>query len=225
MSTGESSTVAKAIQVLQELAASTNGVAVSDLADRIGTQRASLYRILKSLESAWLIRRDEHKMYHLGSGLVRLAAAAAQPFEEVARPALQELANLTDCSAMLLLRAGDDIVTTICATPHAGGMYITTQPGHVHPSGRVASRVAIEAGRPALPDDPDDVRMARKVGYAVSGGADEGVRLGIAAPVRLDALSEEGCILLVTLSAIDVEGVSGRLKETAKELGRMLSHD
>jgi DNA-binding IclR family transcriptional regulator len=48
-----------------------------------------------------------------------------------------------------------------------------------------ADGIAILAGRPPAADDTDDVRMARRRGYAVTVGAIQPGAVGVAAPIRL----------------------------------------
>lgn len=220
----ESSTVAKSISVLRELGSSPEGVSVSDLALRVDMQRASLYRVLRAFENARFVRRDEHKLYHLGYGLTTLAIAAAVPLEEVARPLLQKLANDTSCSAMLLLESGEDVVTALCVTPSTQGLHLFTHPGFVHPRGRNASRLMIEASHPPAESDPEDVRKARARGWASSATESGTRRFGVAAATSLDSLGERGCLLLVTIDpGVNENDLVVPILEAAEQLSARFS--
>jgi DNA-binding IclR family transcriptional regulator len=57
--------------------------------------------------------------------------------------------------------------------------------GARHPLTVGADGIAILAGRPPAAGDTDDVRMARRRGYAVTVGAIQPGAVGVAAPVRV----------------------------------------
>lgn len=218
-----STTVTRALDVLNVLSTRPTGTPVSELANLLGTQRAPLYRILRALENAQFIRRDANLLYHLSFGLLRLAASITEPLNDVAKNVLEALANQTDCTAMLLLMSKDEeIVTAVCATPSTPGMHVTTQPGFVHEGGRIASRVAVESGRPPQDDDPVDVILARQLGFAISGERASGHRFGIAVPVDLSSIGEEGCILLFTLDDIEVDAITSPLLHAASQISAAL---
>lgn len=218
-----STTVTRALDVLTVLSTRPTGIPVSELATLVGTQRAPLYRILRSLENGQFIRRDANRLYHLSFGLLRLAASITEPLNNVAKTVLEALANQTDCSAMLLLMSkNSEIVTAVCATPSVPGMHVTTPPGFVHKGDRIASRVAIESARPPQDDDPVDVILARQLGYAISGEKASGHRFGISVPVDLSSIGEEGCILLFTLDEIEVNEITAPLLQAASQISATL---
>ena len=198
MSDDSSKTVGRAAHLLFELADNPDGLTVTELAKLVNTQRAPLYRLLRTLSAYRLIRRDQNKLYFLSAGVLELARAVAEPLGTLVRPVLQDLADSTNTTAMLVLSEGDALVTALNATPDTGEMHITTTIGFRHPDGPIATRIAIMAGRPASPDDDPTVVEARRKGYATSASATMVGRFGIAAPVALGPSHPEGCILLVT---------------------------
>ncbi|NYE21530.1 helix-turn-helix domain-containing protein [Microbacterium immunditiarum] len=160
-----STTVDRGIRVLFELAENPEGLSVSELARRLDTQRPPLYRQLRSLESARLIRRGEGKLYQLGIGILELAKAFNDPFNERARPALQAAADATDYSAMLVVSDGDALVVAIHATPTRPAVHLMTPVGYRMPEGMLPPRVATLSLRPYEPGEDPLVTRAREQGY------------------------------------------------------------
>ncbi|GGH40950.1 transcriptional regulator [Microbacterium album] len=173
------------MRLLFELAQHPEGLTVTELARRLGTQRPPLYRQLRTLLDARLIRRTEGKLYRLGVGVLELARAFSDPLLERARPLLQSAADATGYSAMLNVAEGDALVLVWCATPRAPGMHLTTPIGFLYPDGLIPPRVAMMASRPRDAEEPLVVTEARERGYV--GTATIGSRygfVGVAVPLR-----------------------------------------
>ncbi len=86
------------MEVLVQLERRENGVTIRDLVTQLQLPRTTIYRILNSLQSHDMVRRDEGGAYHLGRRLLGLAshvAAAASPFDLVAfaTPVLEQLSS------------------------------------------------------------------------------------------------------------------------------------
>ena len=166
----------------------------------MNTQRAPLYRVLETLSAYRLIRRNQNKLYFLSIGVLELARTVSEPLETLVRPALQDLANATNTTAMLILAEGDVLTAALAVTPESHeDMHITATAGFRLPEGPIPSRLVIDAARPATPDDSDEVVAVRKRGYAASHGMSATGRFGIAAPVTLGPSHPRACILLITL--------------------------
>jgi DNA-binding IclR family transcriptional regulator len=97
--------VARAIAVLETLAAHPEGLGVNELGRRLGVNASSASRLLATLEQGGLVERDALGPYRLGLGLLRLAHAALDRLDvrELARPLLAELARSTGETATLSL--------------------------------------------------------------------------------------------------------------------------
>lgn len=86
---------------------------VSDLAEAIGLNRTTTYRLLTALESMELIARDpETDLYRLGSGLIALGSRAlrANSVRDVSRSELEQLAEITGETATLEIPSGAEMV-------------------------------------------------------------------------------------------------------------------
>jgi DNA-binding IclR family transcriptional regulator len=105
---------------------SVSGVGVLDKAITIlvaatGIPRPTAHRLATALEDHGLVRRDRDGRFTLGLRLVALghAAAGELPITEAARPALEELRDVTGESVQLYVRDGDRRVCTLSLeSPH-----------------------------------------------------------------------------------------------------------
>jgi len=116
-------TVDRACELLQQVAlAGFGGARMLDLCENTGLSRPTVHRIVRSLAAAGMLhQRSDSRRYHLGPMLYELGLSAPSPvqaFPEV-REAVQRLADKTEDTASLMLRAHDDAV---CAW-HAEGSY------------------------------------------------------------------------------------------------------
>jgi DNA-binding IclR family transcriptional regulator len=95
--------VERALRMLEEIAASPAPPSATEIARGAGVNRATAWRLLRTLESFDLIRRDPHSgRYAVSYGVVRLAAATdAAMLARRARPVLERVAAETDASAFL----------------------------------------------------------------------------------------------------------------------------
>lgn len=86
---------------------------VSDLAEAVGLNRTTAYRLLTALESAeYVVRDSANDCYRLGSGLIALGARArrANSARSVALPELAALAAQTGETATLEVLSGREMV-------------------------------------------------------------------------------------------------------------------
>jgi DNA-binding IclR family transcriptional regulator len=89
--------------MLEEIAASASPPSAPEIARGAGVNRATAWRLLRTLEAFDLVRRDPQSgRYGVSYGVVRLAAATdAETLARRARPVLERLATATDASAFL----------------------------------------------------------------------------------------------------------------------------
>jgi IclR family acetate operon transcriptional repressor len=106
--------VARALAVLDVLAASDSGLGVSELARRIGVNASTASRLLGTLERAGYVERDPAGPYRLGMKLVGLADSvlARLDVRALARPRLEQLVAATGETATLSI-PGEDAAITI----------------------------------------------------------------------------------------------------------------
>lgn len=104
--------VDRALQLLEEVAASPVPIATPELARRAGVNRATAWRLMNSLEYRDLVERDPATgRYQVGYGAARLAKATS--LESLARralPVLAELAQETTGSAFLQVASAGALV-------------------------------------------------------------------------------------------------------------------
>jgi len=95
--------VERALQLLEEVAASPEPPTSSELAQRAGVNRATAWRLLNTLEHFDLVGRDPHSgRYSISYGTVRLSlAAGTAAMIRRAHPVMEKLAADTDGSVFL----------------------------------------------------------------------------------------------------------------------------
>ncbi len=210
----------------------------SDLAEAVGLNRTTVYRLLTALESVeYVARNPATDTYRLGSGLIALGARAqrANPARELARPELEALAAATGETATLeLLSDGEMVIIDEIPGAHvtSGSQHIgsrwpvyATSTGkailaHLPPEefGRALSRAFRPLTERTLTDSKrlraclEDVR---RDGYAV---AAEELELGFVA-VGAPLLNAAG----QPVAAISLGGTRTRLTDQrVPEIGRLV---
>jgi len=102
----------KGLKLLEELAESTEGMTVVELADRIGVHKTSTYRYINSLLEMGYIQSDGDGRYHLGNKILELGSQLLRrmPLREVAHPCLVELSAHTQETVHLCVLDGHEVV-------------------------------------------------------------------------------------------------------------------
>jgi len=105
--------VARAVQVLDVLAASDSGLGVNEVARRLGVNASTASRLLATLQEAGLVERTEAGPYRLGLRLVALSdrVLAQLDVRQLARPLLTRLVNDTGETATVSLPGQGEAVT------------------------------------------------------------------------------------------------------------------
>jgi DNA-binding IclR family transcriptional regulator len=159
--------VERALELLEAVARSSGGERLSDLARATCVPTSTALRLLRTLEGARFVRRDELGAYHAGSGLLALGAAIDDlPLVQAAQPHLRALVEATGETANLGVpdEAGDALYLTQAPSPHAiryaswRGRRLPRRLtaiglalcGDVGPEGHVLRRDAVEAGVTAV---------------------------------------------------------------------------
>lgn len=111
---GASSTVLRAVSVLEALAAAPpEGMGVTELSKRIGANRSTVYRILGALRPLGYVREGaEPGTVRLGFRIVELGEKVLGQLDirRVAGPHLRELAEITEETCHLAVLDGVDVV-------------------------------------------------------------------------------------------------------------------
>jgi DNA-binding IclR family transcriptional regulator len=182
---GETSqTLDRGLRVLEMLAERPDGLTAVEIADRLSTARAIVYRLLRTLE-AHNLASSTGARYFLGFGVADLARQLQPRLQSIAPPLLHRLSIQTDSTALLSVADGDQALVLLTQAPPQSALHLAVREGSKHPLARGADGVAILAGRPAEPGEPADVAQARRDGYAVSVGALQPGAVGVAAPITL----------------------------------------
>lgn len=221
-----STTVDRAGALLRLLAQNPQGIGISRLTRELGTQRAPLYRILQALAGHGLVRRDERKQYLLGVTTLELARAYTSQFPAGMEAQLGLLADEVGMTVALVSFDGETMTTVISKTPSASGEYVVTPPGFRHPAGPLSMRIAVDAMQPPSDDDSDEVREARRLGYAIGRGEVVASRYGVSAVVPGSGLS--GAVLVLTLVSLhdfDHAALAGPLLRTAQTISHWVGRE
>lgn len=178
-------TLDRGMTALKEIASADGGLTVAELAERLGVHRAIVYRIVATLGDHAMVHRLPSGKIVLGSGMVALGAQSGGHLRAIAQPVLAKLAMETHATAFMSVAEGTDCVAVAVAEPKEAFLNISYRVGIRHPLERGASGIAILAGRPARPDDPEAVRAARAQGYSLTEGELQPGAVGVSSPVVL----------------------------------------
>lgn len=181
---GETSqTLDRGLTVLSLLAAHSEGLTAAELAEELSTARAVVYRLLRTLEAHRLIGRMDAR-YVLGIGIAELASKLRPRLQATVLPILRRLSEDTNSTALLSVADGDQALILITEEPTRSLFHLALRQGARHPLDVGADGLAILAGRPPAQDDSDEIKLARRRGYALTAGALQNGAIGVAAPIR-----------------------------------------
>jgi len=195
--------VARALQLLEELRDSDAGLGVNELARRIEVNASTASRLLATLEAYGMVQRDPAGgPYRLGLALVTLAdrVIARLDVQALARPLLVELMERTGETATLSLPGEREAITVDSVPSHASvvSMARLGRPSVSHAT--AVGKVMLAFGGGALPRERDltpltprtitdradlasEVRAVRDRGFGTVFGEREVDVNAIAAPV------------------------------------------
>lgn len=223
MANGETSqTLDRGLRVLELLAASSDGLTAVELAERLSTARAVVYRLVRTLEAHQLVTSAGAR-YYLGFGLADLARQLQPRLQSVALPLLHRLSTDTDSTAILSVADGDQAMVLMTQEPPQSALHLAMREGWRHPMVRGADGLAILAGRPQSPDEPKDVTKARRNGYAVSIGALQKGAVGIAAPIQVSDWCTASIGVVHVGDSIKDPAIPDLVREAAREAAARLT--
>jgi DNA-binding IclR family transcriptional regulator len=221
-------TLERGIHALKIIAEHADGMSIAALAERLEVHRAIAYRIVATLEAHALVSRAADGQIYLGSGILLLASRFEPQLRSVAQPLLRVLARETRATAYLSTVQGDECVALMVAEPEEGLLRVGYRVGSRHPLTRGAAGIAILAGRPERPDDPEDVRQARRDGYSVTRGQLQRGAVGVASAIRspVDGPNAgfEGSVGVVALDDLDAEAAAGAVRACADRIAALIYH-
>jgi DNA-binding IclR family transcriptional regulator len=224
--------VARALALLDELAASETGLGVNELARRIGVNPSTASRLLATLESAGMVQRDGQGPYRLGLQLVTLAdrVLSRLDLQTLARPVLFELMQSTGETATLSV-PGEREAITVDSVPSRSSVVSMARLGRPSVAHATAvGKVMLAFGGGELPPERDlvaltdrtitdrdalaaEVATVRERGYGTVFGEREQDVNAIAAPV----FDNTGGLAAI----LGLQGPASRLEEPVRLLGTL----
>jgi DNA-binding IclR family transcriptional regulator len=217
----EIQSLARGLKILEALAASEDGVSITELADHLGVDKSSASRLMQTLASYGYAEQDAAtRRYHLGPQIVRLSRSllTRMPLRDQAKPFLRQLVERTgECAHLAILAQGQALY--IDQVESLSSLRVTTGVGTLAPLHSTALGKSLLAfGSEPIPTelpaftprtitDSATLRVhldqTRRQGYAVDDEEYEyGVRC-VAAPV----FDYRGKVV----GAIGVSGPAGRV--------------
>ena len=110
-----SSTVRKALQVLECVASARSGLTLAHITRMTELNKATAVRLCATLQGAGFLERDGHMVYRLGRRIWQLGQVYRQQFgfEDIVRPVIAGLRDTTGESASFYVREGAERVCLI----------------------------------------------------------------------------------------------------------------
>ncbi len=224
--------LARYARILETVAAASEGMTLSMIAESTGLQPATSHRLVNSLcEIGFLSKQERTKVYVLGSRMLQLCLLAVTPASivDAARPILRDLVATFGETAYLAKLSGTAVESIAMETPRSGEKSFV-QPGRIMPFHASASGKAICAfqsqefivekfAEPRTRFTADtkldervlraELEQVRSQGYAICDNElDPGV-LSFAAPVRIDGWG--------VMFSIGLLGLSERIHQLPRE--------
>ena len=244
--------LARGLQLLMQFNRNERELSGAELARRMDLPRASVFRMLHTLEANGFIERArDGASYKLGLGVLRMGfeLLASMELTEMGRPVIETLRDRSGESAHIMVRDGRDVVC-IAKAPGPNAVFHAIQvgarlPAHATVLGRLLlsdlgvpelSELYPERPLPAYtPRTPTTVQElkrlmdeSRKQGYAVSQGGFEASISTIAAPVFNESQKVVATVSLsMATPSIPAERVTtlvALVLDAAKQLSDRISH-
>lgn len=213
-------TLDRGLQVLLLISRSRDGLSIAELAARLEVHRAICYRLVATLEARGFVARRADGQIRLGAELLSLASRFEPQLRSVAAPSIQKLARDTRAAAFVSVPQGDECVAIMVAESEAPLLRLSYRVGSRHPLSLGAAGIAILAGRPESPTDPEEVREARRLGYSLTRDQLQRGAVGVASPLHRPGidLGFEACVGVVALDGLDVEAATRAVVACARHI-------
>ncbi len=218
-------TLDRGLQALSIISQQEGGTSVADLAGLLEVHRAIAYRLVSTLEAHGFVARGSDGQLRLGAGLMTLASRFEPQLRSIAWPLLYQLAQDTQAAAFVSVPQDKECVAILVAEPEGGVLRVAYRVGSRHPLTSGAAGIAILAGRPEAPGDPEAVREARSSGLSVTRSQLQRGAVGVASFVR-DAdgrpLGFEASLGVVALDDLDIAHATAAVVACARKLATSL---
>jgi DNA-binding IclR family transcriptional regulator len=242
----------RGLQLLMQFSSQERELSGAELSRRLELPRASVFRMLQTLEQGGFVERvGEGSQYKLGLGVLRLGFAflASMELTEHGMPVIEALRDACGYSAHVVVRDGREVVFVAKAAGRSA-MFHSIQvgarlPAHATVLGRVLlgelseadlAQLYPEATLPAFttltPTTPEQLRRlvaeTRAQGYAVSqSGFETGIST-IAAPVFNDRGRVTAAVSISVpaprIDAAELAPLVALVRSAAQQLSERISH-
>jgi DNA-binding IclR family transcriptional regulator len=219
-----SQTLDRGLTVLSLLAEHSEGLTAGELAEKLSTARAVVYRLLRTLEAHRLIGRADSR-FVLGIGIAELASRLRPRLQATVLPILRRLSRQTNSTSLLSVADGDEALILITEEPPQSTFHLALRQGARHALDLGADGVAILSGRPPTDEDSAEVLRARQRGYALTVGALQPGALGLAAPIRTSDWASASIGVVQLGTKVSGPDVPDHVMSAAAEAARRLSGD
>ena len=244
--------LARGLQLLACFSRSERELTGAELSRRLEVPRASIFRLLHTLEQMGFVERvPDSPAYKLSLGVLRLGFEYLSSMEltEHGRPIVEELRNLSGFSAHLVVRDGRDVVfVQKAAGPNAVFHSIQVGarvPAHATVLGRqLLSDLDLAGLRQVYPQEPLPavtprtpttvkalktlIDADRSTGYGISQGGFETGITTIAAPVFNEQRRVVAAVSITVprqqISPEETEHLAPLVRQAAQQLTQRLSH-
>ncbi len=144
-----------------------SGLRCVDIAAMCGLQQPTAHRMLKALQSEYMVERsDATRRYRLGPLAFELGIAAAPQFNimEMSAPSLRRIAQYTGDTAFLFIRRGNDAVCINRVLGHYAIQTLVVTVGSRQPLGVSAGGLAILVALPSTEVESILAAVASRLG-------------------------------------------------------------
>jgi len=175
-----SSTVRKALQVLESVASARSGQTLAQITRLTELNKATAVRLCATLQQAGFLERDQHMVYRLGRRIWQLGQVYRQQFgfEDIVRPVVAALRDTTGESASFYVRDGAERVCLIRENSRHSIRHHVDEGARLGLSQGVVGRVLLAFSGTAGPE----MAAIRAAGYLAAGGREQDTA-SVAAPV------------------------------------------
>lgn len=217
-----SQTLSRGLTALEYIATAPSPPSIDNVAERLGVHRSVAYRIVRTLEAHELTDRNGEGACRPALRLATLGRSVATGLRTVAARELVALADATSCTAFLVEREGDEVVTVESREPTDAMVNVVYRPGTRHPIDRGAPGLATLAGAEPLDSERAEVTLARQRGWAESAGEVIPGMASVAAPIP----AHDAAIAIVYLAAAERDNaeLAGSVLATAASIEHNLSN-
>ena len=172
--------VERALSLLEAFNMGDNGLALKELAQRTGLNKATILRLSSSLEKFGYLSRDHDGIFHLGSALWKVGLIYRDfQLGNIIRPVLIELVEKTEETAAFHVLKGNSGVVLYCENSKRRMRYHIDE-GEITPLNVGSSGKVLEA---FVSPEKSQSKIIQEQGYYISLGERDPDIAGISIPV------------------------------------------